>query len=73
VAVVPELALMLRWSFTPSFAAVVGYTVMAFPQALRAGEQIDTTFDLSPAATRPAAVLRDSTIWIHGLTLGVEF
>lgn len=78
---VPELG--LRWGFRWSdrFHTSIGYTVLYFPNVIRAAEQIDTDLNpgLIPEETDPlTGALRPRAIWVqsdylaHGLHLGAE-
>ena len=70
---VPEFGINLRRSLTPTAAVTLGYTLIAFPNVLRSGDQIDTDIDPSQALPQPSAALDDSTLWIQGINVGLEF
>jgi hypothetical protein len=71
--VVPEIGLTLRWPVSCSFSITLGYTLIALPNVLRTGDQIDTALDPSHTIPGAGAPLNDSTVWIQGINLGVEF
>jgi hypothetical protein len=71
--VVPELGLTLRWPVACSFSITLGYTLIALPSVLRTGDQIDTAIDPSHTIPGAGVVLNDSTVWIQGINVGVEF
>ena len=61
--------------------ATIGYTVLYYPNVVRAGDQIDT--DLNPngfqeetvpfvGARRPRPLFVESDYWAHGLNVGAE-
>jgi hypothetical protein len=72
---VPELAFTLHAPLTRSLVVHAGYTVIVFPQVLRTGSQIDTSIDRPQTvdSQRPRAKMDESTLWIHGIHVGVEF
>ena len=78
---IPEVGVRLGLRVTDRLSASVGYSVIYFPNVVRAGDQVDT--DLNPGLVPPEAVpltgaLRprfrfvESDYWAHGLTLGGE-
>ena len=76
---VPELRLGLGYRITDCISLTVGYNLIWWTNVARAGDQIDLRVDpsqLPPAqgivVSRPPAI-RDSSVWIQGLTLGVMF
>jgi hypothetical protein len=71
--VVPELGITLRRSLTRSASLAVGYTLIAFPQVLRTGDQIDIAIDPSQVLPQPSATLADSTLLLQGIHVGIEF
>jgi hypothetical protein len=79
-AVIPELGVTLGYRFTRCFKARLGYHFIQLNDVVRAGEQIDTTLNLSQASgdplvgdARPAFVLRESQAWAQGLSVGLEY
>lgn len=73
VAIVPEIGVTLRRPLSRSSHAIVGYTLIIFPRVLRTGDQIDTSIDPSQTTARPRASLNDSTLWIQGLHVGLQW
>ena len=80
-SMIPEVGVRLGLRVTDRLSASVGYSVIYFPNVVRAGDQVDT--DLNPGLVPPEAVpltgaLRprfrfvESDYWAHGLTLGGE-
>lgn len=78
---VPELGFTLGIRVTDWLDATVGYTVLYYPNVVRAGDQIDT--DLNPnlipeevapfsGALRPRFRFTESDYFAHGLSLGGE-
>ena len=78
---VPEVGLTLGIRVTDRLHATVGYTVLYFPNVVRAGEQSD--LDVNPnlipeevvpfaGALRPRFRYMQSDYWAHGLNLGAE-
>ncbi|KAA5540495.1 BBP7 family outer membrane beta-barrel protein [Roseiconus nitratireducens] len=79
---IPELGLRLGLRLTTRLHASIGYTVLYFPNVIRASEQIDTDVNpgLIPDELDPLeGALRPRTLWVqsdylaHGLTIGGEF
>ena len=78
---IPEVGLRLGLRLTKALSATVGYSVIYFPNVVRAGDQIDT--DLNPnlvppeavpfsGALRPRFTYVESDYWAHGLSVGGE-
>lgn len=77
---VPELSLQARRQLTRHLVFTVGYSLLVVDRVVRTGDQLDLTINPSQrdggplvGVPRPAAPLRDSTLWLHGLTLGLEW
>ena len=81
-SMIPEIGVQFGYRFTNSLSAKIGYSVIYFPNVVRAGDQIDT--DLNPnlippeaipftGALRPRFSFVESDYWAHGLTLGGEY
>ena len=78
---IPEFGLTLGFRFTRRFHGTIGYSVVYFPNVVRAGDQIDR--DLNPTlfapetafvgAPRPTFRFEDTSFYAHGLNLGGEF
>jgi hypothetical protein len=81
VAVVPELNVKLSYQVTPRLTASVGYTYLYWSDAVRAGDQVDTTVNptlippvVNPSGpTRPVFTFQRAAFWAQGIDLGLEF
>src|SRR5262249_8074951 len=80
-AVVPELNLNFGYIINPGVRVWVGYTFMYWNKLMRAGEQIDFNVDANQMPTRaapgvlgtqPAFFARETDLWIHGVSLGLQ-
>ncbi len=76
----PELSLKLRRQVTRHLIFTVGYSLLAVDRVARTGDQLDLAVNPSQfhggaliGPPRPAAWMNDSTLWLHGLTLGLEW
>ncbi|WP_246114311.1 BBP7 family outer membrane beta-barrel protein [Rubripirellula tenax] len=78
---IPEVGFTLGIRLTDWLDATVGYTMVYFPNVVRAGDQIDTDVNSNlfppedPAVTdglRPLFKPVESQYWAHGLNLGAE-
>jgi hypothetical protein len=78
---IPEVGVRLGMRLTKALSASVGYSVIYFPNVVRAGDQIDT--DLNPNLVPPEAVpfsgalrprfrFNETDYWAHGLSVGGE-
>lgn len=77
---IPELGLNFGIRITRCLHATIGYTVLYFPNVLRASEQIDA--DINPSLIPPGALLTGALrpqyqpvqddYWAHGLNFGAE-
>lgn len=82
-SVVSELTLNVGVAVTPRLRVYGGYNFMFWSSVIRPGDQIDHVVDLSfvpnaPPVTpsgqnRPAALFRQSDMFIHGAQFGLEF
>jgi hypothetical protein len=80
VATVPELSIKLRRQLTHHLILTVGYSLVVVDNVVRTGDQLDLVINptqinggtLSGAA-RPAVLMNDSTLWLHGLNVGLEW
>lgn len=81
LTMIPELGLTLGLRITDRLHATVGYTILYFPNVVRASEQIDT--DLNPnlippeadpftGSLRPRPLFDETDYWAHGLSVGGE-
>jgi hypothetical protein len=79
-ATVPELSIKLRRQLTHHLILTVGYSLVVVDNVVRTGDQLDLVINptqinggtLSGAA-RPAVLMNDSTLWLHGLNVGLEW
>jgi hypothetical protein len=71
-AFIPELGIKLGYQVNDNVNLSVGYTFMFWSTVALAGDQIDTTVDLTQAAARPAPMFEDSTFWMQGIDLGLS-
>lgn len=78
---IPEVGLTFGFHLTEWLDATVGYTMLYFPNVVRAGDQIDTDVNpnlLAPeadpftGALRPRQRYIESEYWAQGLSLGAE-
>lgn len=81
-SVVPELGLNLGYSITPRLRAIAGYSLIYFPNVVRAGDQVDldvNTNFLPPETTpftgplRPSFAFDTTDFWAHGFSLGLDY
>lgn len=82
LTMIPEVGLTLGLRITDRLHATVGYSILYFPNVVRASEQIDR--DLNPnlippevvpfsGSLRPEPLFDETDYWAHGLSLGGEF
>ncbi len=79
-ATLPELSIRLRRQLTHHLALTVGYSLMAADHIVRTGDQLDLCVNptqLNGGAlggpARPAVLMSDSTLCLHGLNIGLEW
>lgn len=81
-SVVPELGLNLGYNLTPRLRAIVGYSLIYFPNVVRAGDQVDldvNTNFLPPEADpfsgpmRPVFAFDTTDFWAHGFNVGLDY
>ncbi len=81
-SMVPELGVTLGLRLTNRLYATFGYSVLYFPNVVRAGDQIDTDVNsnlLPPEPVpldgplRPDFQFVETDFWAHGLNVGGEF
>lgn len=81
LTMIPELGLTLGLRITDRLHATVGYSILYFPNVVRAAEQIDT--DVNPnlippesdpftGSLRPRPLFAETDYWAHGLSVGGE-
>ena len=85
-AAIPELELKFSYVAFDSIRLSVGYDILLITKAIRAGDSIDTVVNpdqLAPLplargggdpsdAARPAPIFDDSSLWMQGVTFGME-
>ena len=79
-SMIPEVGIRLGGRLTDRLSASVGYSVIYFPNVVRAGDQIETDINtgrVEPDGNnlgpdRPRFEFVESDYWAHGLTLGGE-
>lgn len=77
-AFIPEMGVKLGYAFRENVQLTVGYTFMFWSSVGLAGDQIDSRIDLTQASggligTHPAAMFQDSTFWMQGIDLGLNW
>jgi hypothetical protein len=81
ISFVPEVDLKLSYQLRPGVRLSAGYTFLYWDQVVRAGNQIDTVINpnllpppISPLVgpARPAPRFEGSTLWVQGISLGLE-
>ncbi len=77
---VPELGIRFRHRLSHSFVFTFGYTLILVDHVVRVGEQVDRVINptqiggnplVGPA--RPRVPMTDRTLWVQGLTFGLEW
>jgi len=77
---VPELSIKVRRQLTHHLILTAGYSLVIVDHVVRTGDQLDlvvnpTQFgggELS-GVPRPGVLMHDSTLWLHGLSVGLEW
>jgi hypothetical protein len=76
---IPELNLTLGYKMNTHVELTCGYNFIYFPHMAFAGDQIDTTLDLTQANGGPVGVrplltgITDTDFWLQGISLGVNW
>ena len=81
--VVPEVGVNAGVLVTPRLRAFVGYNFLYWSSVVRPGDQIDTNlsgtqiptdirYNPTAAPFRPAATIRDTGLWVQGISFGLE-
>jgi hypothetical protein len=77
---VPELSVTFRRPLTPHFILTVGYSLIVADHVVRTGDQLDLAVNPTQlgggtlaGAARPAVLMNDSTLWLHGFNVGLEW
>ena len=76
----PELSVKLRRQVTRNMILTLGYSLMVLDHVVRTGDQLDLVVNptqlgngVLTGAARPTVLMNDSTLWLHGFTLGLEW
>ncbi len=72
-AFIPEMGVKLGYAARENVHLSIGYTFMFWSTVSMAGDQIDSTVDLTGAGGRPASMFNDSTFWTQGIDFGATF
>ncbi len=79
-AALPELTIRLRRPISRFFTFTAGYTAMALSGVVRTGDQIDLAVNPTQfgngtliGAPYPAVRMDDSTVWLQGVSVGLEW
>jgi hypothetical protein len=79
-AVAPELSANVGWQLTSWLRASAGYTFFYVNKVVRPGNQMQSTFDVTPVFTaRPGTVpssatfFNESSFWAQGINFSLEF
>ncbi len=79
-SIVPEIGIRLRRRVSHTFVFTLGYTLILVDHVARVGEQIDTLVNPTQmggnplvGAARPHVPMTDRTLWVQGLTVGLEW
>jgi hypothetical protein len=84
-AVLPEAVVKIGYRFRDRSRLYIGYNFLYLSEAVRPGDQVDTTVDPSQVpllgrpnadgavAERPAPMLTRSDFWVQGLIFGLEY
>ena len=76
----PELSIKLRRQLTHHLILTVGYSLIVVDHVVRTGDQLDLVVNptqinggtLARCAC-PAVLMNDSTLWLHGFNVGLEW
>jgi hypothetical protein len=76
----PELSIKVRRQLTRQLVLTAGYSLMVVDHVVRSGDQLDLAVNPTQfgggtlaGAARPAVLMHDSTLWLHGLSVGLEW
>ena len=77
-AFIPQASLSLGYRLTPNMEMNVGYSLILMRDVALAGDHIDRNLDLTQdnggvPGTAPLFTFRDTTMFIHGVTVGATF
>ncbi|MCA9156167.1 MAG: BBP7 family outer membrane beta-barrel protein, partial [Planctomycetales bacterium] len=80
-ALLPELNATATYQVSSCLAITLGYNLLYLTEAVRTGDQIDTTLDLTQIPpngaavgplTRPIANIQSTSLWAQGISVGAE-
>jgi hypothetical protein len=78
----PELSCRLAYQITDSVRCTLGYTLIMWEDAVRASSQVDQTINPTflPGTSRSTGAIypnffsfQQTSVWIQGVNLGLEF
>lgn len=69
-AFIPEMGIKLGYAARDNVQLSLGYTFMFWSTVALAGDQIDSTVDLTGVGGRPASMFNDNTFWTQGIDFG---
>jgi Putative beta barrel porin-7 (BBP7) len=76
----PEFGLRVGYQVSPHVRAFAGYTLIYWPEAVRAADQVSLSVNTSQipgvaasGGAFPAFFVRNADIWAQGIDLGIEF
>jgi hypothetical protein len=79
-SIIPQVDVKLGYQVLPAMRVTVGYNFTYVTNVLRPGGQIDTSVNTTQIAglplvgpAQPAATLDDTSIWLQGITAGLDF
>ncbi len=83
-AVLPELGAQFAYCLSRRMRVTAGYSYLYLSHTIRPGDQIDSVVDArwlnpnfvppgTPPATRPAPMSASNSVWLQGITLGLEW
>ena len=81
-SVIPQIGLTGGYQVTQRLRLTAGYTLLYWTRVARPGDQIDldvNTEQIAPptdvdlAIARPRFVFRDTDIWAHGISAGIDY
>lgn len=68
-AVLPEFGFRVGYQITDCLRATLGYNIFYLSDVVRPGESIDRVL----GGNRPAFSFNSTSLWVHGVTAGMEF
>jgi hypothetical protein len=71
-AFLPEVGFKLGYCVRPNVQLTVGYTLLVWSDVVLAGEQMDSTINLTGLGTRPSPLNKHSGFWMQSIDLGLN-